>query len=209
MIDDYRIGSIIEFGPYKWRVLDRQQDKVLILSEDMVTQLPFNDKSGEVTWSESLVRRYLNGEFYLSFSESERLAIKPVLNKNQDNQWYHSEGGQDTEDYIFLLSIEEVTCKYFGDSRKNLEHPSSKQRYWFQRKDENNIKRQARFQDQSWWWWLRSPGRDNKRAVYVHGDGNIGIQGNGTYKYSSKTIHPLTRENHGGVRPALWLSTGK
>lgn len=33
---------------------------------------------------------------------------------------------------------------YFGDSRKNLEHPSPKQRYWFQRKEENNIKRQAR-----------------------------------------------------------------
>ena len=206
MIADYRIGSIIEFGSYKWRVLDRQQDKVLILSEDMVTQLPFNDRAGEVTWADSSIRKYLNKDFYYHFTNNEQSKIIPVLNKNLNNQWYDSDGGEDTEDYIFLLSIEEVTFIYFGDSRKNLENPSPKQRYWFQRKDENNIKRQARLQDKSWWWWLRSPGRDNKRAVYIHGDGNIGIQGNGTYKYSSKTVHPISGENHGGVRPALWLN---
>lgn len=37
------------------------------------------------------------------------------------------------------------------------------------------------------------------------GDGNIGIQGNGTFKYNSKTIHPITKNNSGGVRPVLWL----
>lgn len=205
MIADSRIGSIIAFGPYKWRILDRRQDRMLIISEGMVTQLPFNDRAGGVTWADSFIRRYLNQEFYHQFSETEKVKILSIMNKNHNNQWYNSDGGKDTEDYIFLLSIEEVICKYFGDSRKNLENPSPKQRYWFQRKDENNVKRQARLHDQSWWWWLRSPGRDNKRAVYIHGDGNIGIQGNGTYRYSSKTIHPLTGENHGGVRPALWL----
>ena len=36
--------------------------------------------------------------------------------------------------------------------------------------------------DSVWWWWLRSPGRLNVKAVYVHGDGNIGIQGNNVLK---------------------------
>lgn len=40
---------------------------------------------------------------------------------------------------------------------------------------------------------LGPPGRDQRRAIYIHGDGNIGIQGNGTYKYSSNTIHPITK----------------
>ncbi|MCG8685316.1 MAG: hypothetical protein MI892_10600, partial [Desulfobacterales bacterium] len=50
-----------------------------------------------------------------------------------------------------------------------------------------------------WWWWLRSPGRDNRRAVYIHGDGYIGIQGNGPFRYNSSTIHPSTGDNSGGV----------
>lgn len=94
----------------------------------------------------------------------------------------------------------------FGDSSKNLENRSSKQRYWFHKKDINNNKRRSSFEGYIWWWWLRSSGRDNRRAVYIHGDGNIGIQGNGTFRYSSNTIHPLTGDNSGGVRPALWLS---
>lgn len=127
------------------------------------------------------------------------------MNKNHDNQWYGSRGGEDTHDYIFLLSIEEAVCKYFGDSSKYLENRRPKQRYWFQNKDENNNKRIAGFEGYTWWWWLRSPGRLNRGAAYIHGDGNIGIQGNGTFRYNSKTIHPITGENFGGVRPALWL----
>lgn len=30
-----------------------------------------------------------------------------------------------------------------------------------------------------------------------------GIQGNGTFKYSSNMIHPLTKNNSGGIRLAL------
>jgi len=56
-----------------------------------------------------------------------------------------------------------------------------------------------------WWLLLRSPGRANRRAVYILGEGNKGIQGNGTFRYNSNIIHPLTGDNYGGIRPALWL----
>jgi hypothetical protein len=104
-----------------------------------------------------------------------------------------------------LLSLEDVVCKYFGDSSKNLTNRSLKQDYWFQRKDENNDKRKSSYKGYIWWWWLRTPGRSNRRAVYIHGNGNIGIQGNGTYNYSSNTLHRTSGDNRGGIRPALWL----
>ncbi|PHV70708.1 hypothetical protein CS063_09260 [Sporanaerobium hydrogeniformans] len=50
------------------------------------------------------------------------------------------------------------------------------------------------------WWWLRSPGRVNVKTVYIHGDGNIGIQGNNILKGNISE-----GANKGGVRPALWL----
>lgn len=205
-ISECSIGSIISFGDYHWRILDIQEKSALIITEHMIDQQPYNNYAGDVTWADCSLREYLNGEFYNKFSKAEQSRINPVLVKNDDNQWYGSNGGEDTLDYIFLLSIEEVVCKYFGDSRVNLENRSEKQRYWFQKKDKNNIKRISTLDEYIWWWWLRSPGRDNRRAVYIHGDGNIGIQGNGTFRYSSKTIHPLTSNNCGGVRPALWLS---
>lgn len=199
-------SSSLKFGQYNWRILDIQDKKALIMTESMVSQEPYNDFAGEVTWSDCSLRKYLNNEFYNTFTEAEQSRIIPVINTNCNNQWYDSNGGEDTLDKVFLLSIEEAVCMYLGDSSYNLENRSAKQRYWFQKKDINNVKRQARFDGHSWWWWLRSPGRDNKRAVYVHGDGNIGIQGNGTYRYSSNTIHPITKDNSGGVRPVLWLN---
>lgn len=203
---DYNIGGVVSFGGYHWRILDIQGNTALIMTEDIIEQQPYHNRAGGVTWADCSLRKYLNGEFYHKFTTSEQSRIIPVLNQNQDNQWYGSGGGEDTTDYIFLLSIEEAVCKYFGDSSKNLENRSAKQRYWFQKKDDNNVKRRSTYDGNIWWWWLRSPGRDNKRAVYIHGDGNIGIQGNGTFHYSSNTIHPITGDNSGGVRPALWVS---
>ena len=201
----FNIGEIIPFGGYHWRVLDIKDNAALMITEEIIEQRAYHDAYKESTWADCALRKYLNGAFYDKFDAIDQSRIIPVINKNLDNQWYNSTGGADTRDSVFLLSIEEVVCKYFGDSSKNLENRSLKQRYWFQRKDENNSKRRMTFDGHVWWWWLRSPGRDNRRAVYIHGDGNIGIQGNGIFRYSSNTIHPSTSDNSGGVRPALWL----
>ncbi len=203
---ELNIGSILSFGKYLWCVLEIRDSVALIITNEVIEQRPYNERAGDVTWADSSLRQYLNVEFYNEFTEVEKSKVVPILNENLNNQWYGSSGGEDTLDYIFLLSIEEAVCKYFGDSRYNLENRSAKQRYWFQKKDKNNVKRRTTYNSHSWWWWLRSPGRDNKRGVYVHGDGNIGIQGNGTYRYNSNTIHPTSGKNTGGVRPALWLS---
>lgn len=199
------IGDHIALGKNEWRILDRQDNAVLLIAECVVEQRPYHNGAGDVTWADCALREYLNGAFYENFAPAEKERILPVVNNTPDNPWYGAGGGDDTLDRIFLLSMEETVCKYFGDSSGNLNNRSAKQRYWFQKKDENNVRRRAAFQGHVWWWWLRSPGRDNRRAVYVHGDGNIGIQGNGVYRYSSNTIHSTTGDNSGGVRPALWL----
>ena len=73
----------------------------------------------------------------------------------------------------------------------------------FERKDENNARRSAnlwRGDGGTWWWWLRSPGRLGVKAVYIHGDGNIGIQGNNILKGNIADGWCT-----GGVRPAVWI----
>ena len=198
-----QIGDIISFGSYDWRVIDVQNDKALIISEGIIEQRSYHEAYTDITWAECSLREYLNGEFYNKFNTAEKSRIIPVLNKNYDNQWYGSKGGADTTDNIFLLSIEEAVCKYFGDSSSKLYNKGKNQRYWFERKDENNSKRIARVATAGGgicWWWLRSPGRVNIKAVYIHGDGNIGIQGNNILKGNISDGRCT-----GGVRPALWL----
>jgi len=199
----YTIGETTVFGAYNWRVLDVQEDRVLIITEDLIEPRPYHNSYVDITWSECDLRAYLNNKFYNQFNETDKKRIIPVANKNDDNQWYGTNGGKKTKDFIFLLSVEEAVCKYFGDSSQLLYNKGKNQRYWFQRKDSNNSKRSAKHINESWhsWWWLRSPGRAGVKAVYIHGDGNIGIQGNNIFK--GNLDEGMCR---GGVRPALWLS---
>ena len=205
-MDDFNIGSTLSFGSFNWRILDINNNMALIITENIIDQRSYHNAYKDITWAECSLRKYLNDDFYNFFNENDRSRIIPTVIKNLDNQWHGSKGGEDTEDKIFLLSIEEVACQYFGDSSSKLYNPNKKQRYWLERKDENNSKRVARLTPDKggiWWWWLRSPGRFNVRAAYIHGDGNIGIQGNNVLKGNASDGWCT-----GGVRPALWLKIG-
>lgn len=202
-MQEYKIGEHLSFGDYTWRILDMKEDAVLIITEEIIEHRPYHDAYKPITWADCALREYLNGEFYNRFSEGDQSRILPVINKNPDNHWYGTPGGEDTQDSIFLLSLEEVACKYFGDSSDKLYHPKKNQRYWLERKDENNPNRLARIlgKQACWWWWLRTPGRLGVKAVYIFGtDGNIGIQGNNILKGNLSDGRCT-----GGVRPALWL----
>lgn len=202
-MEEVKIGDLLPFGGYTWRVLDIQSGAALLITEEIIEQRPYHDAYTAITWAGYTLRKYLNGEFLGGFSAEERARILPVVNANPDNHWYGTKGGEDTRDSVFLLSLEDAACKYFGDSSAKLYNPGKNQRYWFERKDENNSRRIAKLHgaDGAWWWWLRSPGRVSVKAVYIFGtDGNIGIQGNNILKGNLSDGRCT-----GGVRPALWL----
>jgi hypothetical protein len=199
------IGNIIGFGDYQWKILDIKDGKMLILTDEIIEQRDYHSKKENITWEHSEIRNFLNNDFLERFSVSDIKRTIPTLNKNTDNSWYATCGGRDTIDRVFLLSLDEIVRLYFGNSSRLLDNPKKNQRYWFERKDENNKKRRALFIDSPWWWWTRTPGKNNKVSVYIHGDGNIGIQGNGISKTSFNTLHYITKSNEGGVRPALWV----
>ena len=200
---NFGIGAIISFGGYNWRILDIKNNAALIITENIIEQRSYHDVYKDITWAECSLRKYLNGEFYDRFNKSDKTKIIQVKNKNHDNQWYGTKGGADTQDNIFLLSLEEATCKYFGDSSSKLYNPGKNQRYWFERKDENNSKRIAVNKNEKWchWWWLRSPGRVSVKAVYIFPNGNVGIQGNNILKGNI-----AEGKCKGGIRPTLWLN---
>ena len=123
---------------------------------------------------------------------------------NNDNPWYRTtKGGNDTNDKIFLLSIEEVV-KYFGDSddlknRKGWDQEvtglvlKDRKGYWIN-DQYNNARITKDISGTASWWWLRSPGRGNGYAAGVYHDGSLIVGGCFVYNHT------------GGVRPALYLN---
>lgn len=186
-----KVGDIIVFDRFEWQILDIRNNQALIITEDIVEQCAYHNKYKDTIWVDCAIRKYLNGEFYEGFDDINKERIIQVLNNNFDNPWYGTQAGEEGQDRVFLLSLEEV-CRYFGDSTEKLKNRGNN-RYWTY-KDENNSKRMAKLKGMYYWWWLRSPGRNNHLAAYVHGtDGRLGVNGNN-----------ITNSN-GGIRPALWL----
>jgi hypothetical protein len=182
--------ELMQFGGYNWFVLERAGDKVLLLSVGIIIDRTYHPGMAEITWEGSKTRQWLNEDFYESISQEERERIADTLVINKANPWYGIDGGNDTTDKIFLLSIEEVV-KYFGDSGQMAEKPSGASQYI---DDEYNKARIIYSMGGASWWWLRSPGNAGNRAVYVGRGGDIDVFGLGV------------GSNNRSVRPALWLN---
>ena len=189
-----KVGEIIPFGNNDWRVLEVINGKALILSESVIAYKKYNKVYEGVTWETCTLRQYLNGEYYGSFSDDDKNCIEKELVVNKDNQWFGTDGGKNTNDWVFLLSLEEIV-KYFGDSGqlKN-KNPKSGARI----DDQYNSARIAKdADDKACWWWLRSPGSDCSSAAGVSPDGGVDVSGDAVIDAGA---------SFGGVRPALWLN---
>lgn len=182
----------IRFGKYDWYVIDKQNDKILIIAEKVIEKHPYHNEDCEITWETCDLRKYLNDDFYNAFSESDRSRIIEVTNKNSNNPWDGTNGGNITTDNIFLLSIDEIV-KYFGDSGKlqTKQFGPKGEAWWFD--DQYDCVRLAKFGSKNAWWWLRSPGYIGSRAAYIAISGLVHLHGESI------------RSKNGGVRPVLWL----
>jgi len=208
------VGCIITFGGYKWRVLDVQGDKALIITEDIVESRHYNDVPANITWETCTLREYLNTEF-LDKLDSSR--ITEATNVNPDNKWFGTSGGNDTVDKVFLLSIGEVV-KYFGDSGAlELTPRPLLQRILIRLglkggsiyedtsmiDDQFGLAREATNHDpgvenehERHVWYMRSIGCEEGFVTYVSKGGVIWASG---IRAGAGCFAP------GGVRPALWL----
>lgn len=200
-----KIDNSVTFGNYEWRVLKVQGSKMLLITKDIIDARPYEEHAynvqlTDITWEICSLRKYLNGEFLENFPTAQQNKIIETNNHNPDNLWYDSPGGRNTDDKIFLLSLEEVDM-YFGNSgdyhnkrRKeynNGQFIKNSDGYYFSNSYDND--RVAKYGGKACWWWLRSPGVFNSHAAFVHDGGSVFALGN-----SANFIG-------GGVRPALWL----
>ncbi len=175
------VGDRVVFGTYEqdndtsngtedisWIVLAIDGDEALLLTEYLLDYVPYNEEYTSVTWETCTLRTWMNDTFYnAAFTSEEQAKIVTSTLSNNDNPTYGTEGGNDTEDKIFALSIDEAE-DYFSGS-------SSRKAYTT---DYAHAKGYD-YSDGSDWWWLRSSGHYTDDAADVFYDGGISSSGDG------------------------------
>ena len=226
-LGEANVGDYVTFGHYEqdndtengmeaieWKVLDKMDGCVLLISKYGLDAKPYNETKTNVTWETCTLRSWLNSDFlYTAFSSSERSAIPAVTLPNPDNPNYGTTGGNDTDDRVFLLSLQE-TQEYFALSNTwtdcdGKDHDATGDIYRIGGSGDvitsptayaaaQGVRTDSNYHDTegnvSCEWWLRSSGRDSSCAADVSGGGSVRALGNSVSYVSN------------AVRPALWVN---
>ena len=192
--------------PVKWRVLSNTGGQLFLLSDQNLEVFQYHTEQENVTWETSTMRSWLNGynaskntggstgtdytnDNFLNtaFSANEQAAIAQTTVVNGPNTDYGTDGGNNTTDHIFLLSLAEVRS-YFPDYlcfSTNTAYVANGGKLGSGMNDANVAD----------WWWLRSPGYDNTKAAFIEWeDGSPVADGD------------LVNDNRKAVRPAFNLN---
>lgn len=198
-IKNAKPGDTIYFGEYRqsswtddkqkieWCVLEKENDRLLILSKRCLDCKQYNESGEACTWETSSIRKWLNEEFIMeSFDRQEQAKIATTHIEADGNPYFDSAyTGSNTDDKIFLLSIKELTS-YFRTAEERKAFPTE---YALS----NGAGYDHDIDGGPCWWWLRTPGEHNGCAADVRSGGAINYEG---YDVFSSNF---------SVRPALWL----
>ena len=166
--------------PILWRVLSVDGDDAFLLSERNLELKRYNElSSDQVTWETSTMRSWLNGydgnanQCGIDYSDnnflddaffpSEQDAIRETNVNNRDNWVYNTEGGNDTTDKVYLLSLIEAITEEYGFSTtiatftgtrkaKDTDYVWETRRCFYEGTSSSNYKQDV--------WWLRSSGAE-------------------------------------------------
>lgn len=192
--DGVKIGDIVILGTYEqdndlsngpepieWQVIGTRDGHTLLLSKYALDCKKYNESWADVTWEDCTLRSWLNDDFYnTAFSSSDMERIVNAHNENPDSYelfkpWnfddyvFGAEGGNATNDNVFLLSWKEaedyLDGKLLDDSlsaedynQKLLCRPTDHakaQGVWTSSDSDDYYSPDT---DGCCLWWLRSPG---------------------------------------------------
>lgn len=186
--------------PITWIVLEIQGNKALLLSKYILDVQPYHKEKRDITWENCSLRNWLNNVFLnAAFTAEERTTILLTEVDNGYSQRYSGwdgKGGNNTKDYLYLLSYMEA-YKYFGLIKDaNYDNVSAKcaptayalQHGVFISPEVTVPTEEGRMAGA---WWLRSPGNKQSAAAGVGCRGNLGSD------------NVSTMDN--GIRPCFWL----
>lgn len=198
-IDNASVGKVVNLGQYnqsnneqkesiRWIVLEEKRDRLLLISEKVLNGHCYNKKDGHITWENCDLRKWLNEKFIEeAFTKSEQERLLTTLVKNPKNLAYGIDGGNETYDKLFVLSVDEFN-KYLHNNPIAKCKPT-------QFAINRNVIADPNY-DNCCCWWLRTPGKLG-RGCFVFYDGTD----NGLGEAREKKVGIFLN----GVRPAMWV----
>ena len=194
--------------PIKWRVLSVNGNDAFLLADQNLDAKPHNEKSTDVTWATCTLRTWLNDAFLnTAFTSAEQVAIKNTTVVNDDNPYYDTEGGENTTDKVYLLSIAEASNTAYGFNGEFRTESETRE-----------AKNTAYAKECGAWtctgteyegngrWWLRSPGFFSNYASDVWYDGSGDNYGDDVF-YVDNAVRPALHLNL--FSSTLWSYAGK
>ncbi len=107
--------------PIEWEVLDVDGDRALLISKYVLDVIPYNDVLTNVTWETCSLRTWLNNDFYAeAFSTKEKDRILTTHLVNDNNDYWKTNGGNDTDDKVFCLGLQDVFKYYHYEEEDGL-----------------------------------------------------------------------------------------
>lgn len=188
-----------------WAVLDRRGNELLLMSVSAIETRPYHNEY-TASWETSDLRRWLNEDFLRdAFTAEERSMIRSSWVINSDDVEQHLRKGNDTQDRVFLMSLQEAETYFMRDTFQRLDETvdwrSTLQGVQY-RADYDIIRapltdyivaQGARISNQNAMWWLRSEGMNSGYAALVRDKDIIDAGG-----------MPVTTTGI-GVRPVMWI----
>ncbi|MDR3068574.1 MAG: DUF6273 domain-containing protein [Cellulomonas sp.] len=180
-------ADLVRLSGIDWRVLEVTSDRALLLADRVIGTGPYHGANVDVTWGRCDLRRWLNGAFLESLGEPLVSRVPQVTVRNGPNPIWGTDGGPDTTDRVFLLSMEEA-ASYLAGKEPDWTTYRSGGSLW----SEGLVARNE--ENETAWWWLRSPGYRPDNAARVSRGGDLYDRGDSVSASSA------------GVRPAFWLN---
>lgn len=181
------------YEPIRWRILSVDEDDLFLLSNIGLENQKYHEIETPVTWETSTVRSFLNGYdassnqenidykdsnfIHTAFTAAEQTYIRQTQVKNSFNSHTGIEGGNDTKDFVFLLSVDETLTEAYGfdidtqeeDSARYLKTSTYAKAMGVITTYDNE---RSEYTGNAWW-WLRSPGYLNVQGACVSSYGEV------------------------------------
>lgn len=177
---EIQVGNSVFLGKYEqdndlnngkedieWIVLDSWDNQLLLLSKYCLETVIFYPKRVPMYWGKSDLRQWMNGEFFHTTFSLEEQSIILLHSNTNSNPHAMSGAGTLTEDFVFLLSKDEV-LKYFPLQEDRVAYPSE----YAKSKDITLDPKTG-----SCRWWTRTSGARNLDMWGIRLDGRMTAYG--------------------------------
>lgn len=200
-LENAQVGDLVSLGQYEqdnntengkeailWQVLAVEDGRILVISRDGLDAQKYHAAFTAVTWKESSICKWLNSTFLrAAFSEEEQATIVPVTIPSVTNPQTGLDTGEDAQNRIFLLSIDELQT-YLPDQKARQAQATP---YAISRGVSEDVNYGT------CGYWLRNVGNAPQYASYVYYYGDICYEGTSA------------RSSFAAVRPAMWIEVAQ